>query len=912
MKKILVIILLIVPFVMPIIIFAHSIPLEVGYDKCIKTEEINEDYKWYKIYNESNGERSYSHLSDNVQTVKYWIGNVNPDSGYTWTSDISEDIANEIKSANIESIMKWNNVYYYTYENGVRISNKVINIEPAESFNEATLIIYPSKLSIEDSFVGVTKRIGDEPTDLSILGNYHFHYYKHRIDVTVDYFYAHDANEESSSIQNTVTETQALLERERVGAHEFGHVLGLYDVDIDCDDDGEEDETDHHINVIMGYGNSKLRTTNITYQDIAGVSITRGFHTDNDHVWMKRVNANESVDLICAQCNGVLYNVDISSDEMMYEGKVLNEYKSCTHHGGNNEKMLLVATNGEQDFYKCQYCRYIETIEKVNEYEISSSNSFHISYGMVPDKKEIYELNITEQNSYIFNFVLQKENEFKIQLYDHEFKKIYMHDINKTKKIYHYVKNLSPGKYFIEIHNYNIVNNINGCIFSKENESIISNGTNNILTSQYSNIKQYYFNNTQGNGIYKISLNGKYPTGSNLSVINNTIKLYNSFDRENLLYRLSDDLSQKIARNNNNENTMYVYLPENNLYYIDINLPDDDYLELEINIEKVIETSEIALNNESNLQSCNEIELICNVDEKFEWFKMVKIYESGIFYATLSYVGSQTDNVELYILKEIENNNDYSLEVKYQEIINSNDSFVSCYYELEEGNYYIGYSNLNQGIIESMTITREVVNTTDSINSGIIVDPSSVDYCGTQISMIEKNLINKSYRETFITKGFTRHIYLDILYAPSESRIAYDWYSSNEDVLEVTEYGTVLGKSIGTAKIFGIYKNNPAIIFVKEFTVIDNLDETPVRIDITQNYTIGSGPCRLNLNSLNSPFPKYQYYNIIVITPNAKSVVDAFGRVLAIDEETIIVRCQYKLNLKYYIYITLTITKETM
>ena len=116
MKKILVYVLFIMLFQIPIIVFAHSIPLEVGYDKWIKTEEISEDYKWYKIYELSGGGKSYSHLSNNVQTVKYWIENVNPDSAYTWTSDISEDIANEIKSAYIESIMKWNNVYYYTYE----------------------------------------------------------------------------------------------------------------------------------------------------------------------------------------------------------------------------------------------------------------------------------------------------------------------------------------------------------------------------------------------------------------------------------------------------------------------------------------------------------------------------------------------------------------------------------------------------------------------------------------------------------------------------------------------------------------------------------------------------------------------------------------------------------------------------
>jgi len=266
--------------------------------------------------------------------------------------------------------------------------------------------------------------------------------------------------------------------------------------------------------------------------------------------------------------------------------------------------------------------------------------------------------------------------------------------------------------------------------------------------------------------------------------------------------------------------------------------------------------------------------------------------------------------VKVIIFKEIYFNKNYSIVLTNEQILNATNQFVSSYINLLEGDYYVGYINLQSGYISSVTITRDVTNTLESINNGIIVDPSNADYCGTQISIVEKNTNSKSYRENFITKGFTRLIYLDSLYAPSPSRKDYYWYSSNEDILTVTDFGTVLGKSIGTAKIYGVYKADPSKVFVKEFSVINNADETNVRMDITQTYSMSSSvPCSLNLTATNCPYPMLQYYNIIVITPNAKATVDSFGRVTVNGEETIQIRCQYKLNIKYDVYITLIITE---
>ena len=170
------------------------------------------------------------------------------------------------------------------------------------------------------------------------------------------------------------TELQKIEDRKSmVGAHELGHILGLFDVDKCCSSSNLED---HHEELLMGYGYG-TRVIRPTYKDIAGVSITRGFHTDADHVWMLRENRNEetdafeSYDVICALCNGVRFNVDddieIEGTNYYYLGEEIELFGSCNgEHNITGENMLLVATDMVRDFYKCLHCRYIEEAEHTN------------------------------------------------------------------------------------------------------------------------------------------------------------------------------------------------------------------------------------------------------------------------------------------------------------------------------------------------------------------------------------------------------------------------------------------------------------------------------------------------------------------------------------------------------------------
>ena len=346
-------------------VFAHQQMLNIEYDDCevpiddsgniTNTDGEDETWYWLEWYG------SEYHISHTVETIKYYFSDISMDgSSYTWTTDITETEANEIKEAIANSMEKWNDIYYFSYdESGKLISHKVINIVEG-SKNDCNLIIYPTQST---SFAA---QVFYSDETINVLetkynGNTHYHPENWWMEVSIASFVT------SNPLFN--------MFRERTGQHEVGHILGIYDVDVCC---SATAMGYHHEEILMGYGYEN-RATRAQYKDIAGVAITRGFHDDDDHVWMLRTNSDGTKDIICAQCNGVRYNITVSIDAnnaLTYEGKQLNIYKSCVHHGGTNENMLLVATDGIRDFYKCQYCRYMKENSHTHNY-VSIDDNYH-------------------------------------------------------------------------------------------------------------------------------------------------------------------------------------------------------------------------------------------------------------------------------------------------------------------------------------------------------------------------------------------------------------------------------------------------------------------------------------------------------------------------------------------------------
>ena len=88
---------------------------------------------------------------------------------------------------------------------------------------------------------------------------------------------------------------------------------------------------------------------------------------------------------------------------------------------------------------------------------------------------------------------------------------------------------------------------------------------------------------------------------------------------------------------------------------------------------------------------------------------------------------------------------------------------------------------------------------------------------------------------TTITEGFTRNLhFISDGYVPSFSRLDYNFYSSNNSVATVSQYGTVLAKPVEEdveVTITAVYKENPSYIFTKTFIIKNEVKNTMINIE---------------------------------------------------------------------------------
>lgn len=255
---------------------------------------------------------------------------------------------------------KWNNVYFYSYNSfGIVEKRKIINIVEGTAADH-NLSIYPMSSSDPDSSrVAIVAAIGDgEAIEMEAIE--HVHYDEWMMKVCVSKF-AYGNN----------TEGYVDAAREMIGAHELGHVLGLKDIDNNniCHADNPDNKL-HHQEVLMGYGTFMTsRSLDIQYKDIAGVAITRGFHTDEDHMWLNAgAQSDGQYKLICSICNGVKMVGSLS-------GYTYNTYGACNNrHSLANGNMMAVASYENKDYYKCRYCRYVAPFDNIATQQYSKTN----------------------------------------------------------------------------------------------------------------------------------------------------------------------------------------------------------------------------------------------------------------------------------------------------------------------------------------------------------------------------------------------------------------------------------------------------------------------------------------------------------------------------------------------------------
>lgn len=442
-------------------ISAHSSQLDVSYDECNHDAEYMDEFKWYYNSRIVNNVETSVHIN-NKSTLYYYFFDYSPNDTITWSTGTSNQVGEEIKEAFAASMEYWNNVYFYTYDsNGNRIPNKIINIEEG-SLNNYDIAIYPvSDIPYINDYAAATSPIIDNDTTIvEQTSSYsHLHCNKWYINVNVHRFHTGTYG---------VTEHVMVCNRLRAGAHEIGHILGLCDIDNQCNCG-----VGSHQLLLMGYVNVDDLSGNFTYEpivhnryvarptyyDISGVAINREFHSDNDHIWI--YDETHSCDRVfCAICNGYIDDVTLTNG--MYEGQTPYNYLSCEHGIGSSHKYRLVATNGETDYYKCMYCHRVINLNVKEQYNLDSSFTSVSDTEMLDDRyfynslypdgfNYCYKLNVTSSSEYIYIHNNGTSGEsLSFQILDDELNQVSLQSVvYNSKNGYRFY--LNSGTYYLKL-----------------------------------------------------------------------------------------------------------------------------------------------------------------------------------------------------------------------------------------------------------------------------------------------------------------------------------------------------------------------------------------------------------------------------------------------------------------------------
>lgn len=350
---------------------------------------------------------------------------------------------------------------------------------------------------------------------------------------------------------------------------------------------------------------------------------------------------------------------------------------------------------------------------------------------------------------------------------------------------------------------------------------------------------------------------------------------------------------------NDNVNNLSVQLPKSAKYYIEINYNTVNLTSLTLTIETIntrtndFEIDMFDYNNPATF-TANLIQQGVAGDK----VKTFGIKQPGKFEIKSVVTGVLSNNYTVVLF-----NSSRQVIFTYNARVN-----YSKTVDLQVGTYYIGYFNLSNPATIRLDMTRIV---TSSVTNMLMTDPRK-GLTGSEITVNEKDSTTKSYNKSFITEGFTRLIFMEAT-APSQSRLDYNWYSSNTKVATVSSYGTVLALPISepseTVKIVAVYKNNPAITYVREFTILQDTSVTP--IDINVSMTVAAGKDTLvDLNGVDVPINILSDYEWVSSKP-ADITVTSWG-LMKVEEsalgKNVLILGNYKYNSRVRIVLSVFVT----
>ena len=609
-----------------------------------------------------------------------------------------------------------------------------------------------------------------------------------------------------------------------------------------------------------------------------------------------------------------LYDVNILKEEVPLTNLGTSVFDNC-----HNNLTITVPTNRLCDYKRMSnwnaYANKI--IPNTPLYNIDLDclmSSDNINTLIEANYNKLYELNVDCGKSYTFS--ASSTYSTTLTIYNSNMSVVVTNNSDNTISSF-----LSPGVYYLDVRftsssdSGNIL--LNYYLTYPSNSTQLIYGDNNILSSVHSISNNqrhgyFYYEHTIEEGFYKFSVTTTSIT--NITYPVNTIQIYTDNNKTTLLNRYPINNSET-AHSMENENSLYVYIPQGGTYYIDVLLNSYNYSSITFTISQ-LDDNEFDFSNNLLYPSYSEL----FTSNKYSCFEEINISHRTSWELNVVTSGHISTNIRIYLFKkEIDPGYEVGDEhyicslVSSYDITSTNSSPIIPII-FNPGTYYIGYSfNIND-VFVSFALER-IINQDINMDSTLVTDPSYNGgfTLGSEVLFNNGNLLGSS-----ITEGFTRCIYLmveDRLLEPM-SRLDYDWYSSNDNIASVTQYGTVLAYPVDNdtnVTIYAVLKTDPSVIYYKTFTILDDTSTSEIAIEcnLSYSYSEENGTYQLELNSSNSPYPMISYYmwDIIVpsINPNLEVEMNNWGYITSNGTGVVIVLGNYYLNPRVYVVIYLTI-----
>ena len=606
----------------------------------------------------------------------------------------------------------------------------------------------------------------------------------------------------------------------------------------------------------------------------------------------------------------ILSNVTVERELNSLTNLGENVFSEC-----NQSLKIIVPTNRIAEYknksYWSSYKNKIVASSDYSELELSCANNIFESINLESGYNKLYKVNVWCAKTY--KIIINAQSDVNIKIYNYNMDSLIVSD--NTVDIY-----LSVGTYYISLEfsnntSYGVINAHFGLRWASNGESIAYNADNNVLThfhktSTNNYRSRLYYNNQYGAGLYKFTLTG---TNGEEDIIypSNCIVIYGDSSRTIIIdrYTISNQLNPAVTCENENE--MYVFLPDNSYFYIDVNMDECNYSSLTLKVEKI---DNHTFDYSYSLDYSHIWDIFSNQISS-SYFVEATISHKSKFELDVLTSNNISDNIYIYILQKnkdlgYESEIVYYIEPKLVTAINSESNIHSFSIILDAGTYYIGYSN-NTTTSVSFDLTR-VVNREINTYDTLVSDPGVGVPLGSEVT-----LNNGLYEGSTITEGFTRNLYLNY-YEVNDyevSRLKYDWYSSDPEIASVTLYGTVLAKSVNEdneVKIYAVSKEDPSIVYCKYITILNETssDEIDIEFSITYSYLEENGTYKLQLDFSNSPYPLIQYYNWNVYPQDNINVsMNYWGEISSSGVGNAYIVGIYTLNPRVRLFINLTIVE---